>query len=75
MKKQKRKKNQKNYKKITIIKIEKKLINFTKRYFLNFKFVERNIATRIKQIKKKNEQIQNEKNDNQISKKKQIKKF
>ena len=40
-------------KKKTIIKIEKKLINFTKRYSSNFKFVERDIATRIKRIKKK----------------------
>ena len=36
-----------------MIKIKKKLINFTKRYFLNFEFVERDIATRVKRIKKK----------------------
>ena len=40
-------------KKEIIIKIEKKLINSTKRYFLSFKFVERDIATRIKRVKKK----------------------
>ena len=40
----KKSKKLQNKKKI-IIKIEKKLINFTKRYFLNFEFVEQYIAT------------------------------
>ena len=40
-------------KKKTITKVEKKTINFTKRDFFNFEYVERKFAIKIKRIKKK----------------------